>query len=103
MIHRLEALNNQAPALPELAEVAATEDEAPALGKPTLGAQRQDPVRLEGPVVIAAVQQVEELVFEHFRVQKPLVFSGSTDPTEAEDWLKKIHRIFAYVGLEDHE
>ena len=52
---------------------------------------------------MAAVPQVGELVYEHFRRQKPLVFSGSPDPAKAEDWLKKIQRIFAYMGLEDHE
>ena len=31
------------------------------------------------------------------------MFSGSLDPAEAEDWLKKIQRIFAYIGLENHE
>ena len=103
MMRRLEALDNQAPASPEPAEVAAAEDEAPALGEPALGAQRQDPVRPEGPAVVAAVPQVGEPVYERFRRQKPPMFSGSPDPAEAEDWLKKIQRIFAYMGLEDHE
>ena len=58
MMRRLEALDNQAPASPEPAEVAAAEDEAPAPGEPALGAQRQDPVRLEGPAFVAAVPQV---------------------------------------------
>ena len=31
------------------------------------------------------------------------MFSGSPNPTEVEDWLKKIQRIFVYMGLEDHE
>ena len=31
------------------------------------------------------------------------MFSGSNDPAEAEDWLKKIQRIFTYMGLKDHE
>ena len=31
------------------------------------------------------------------------MFDGSPDPTEAEDWLKKIQQIFTYMGLEDHE
>ena len=31
------------------------------------------------------------------------MFSGSPDLAEAEDWLNKIQRIFAYIGLEDHE
>ena len=48
MMRRLEALDNQAPASPEPAEVAAAEDEAPAPGEPALGAQRQDPVRPSG-------------------------------------------------------
>ena len=103
MMRRLEALDNQAPASPEPAEVAAAEDEAPAPGEPALGAQRQDPVRPEGPAVVAAVPQVGEPVYERFRRQKPPMFSGSPDPAEAEDWLKKIQRIFAYMGLEDHE
>ena len=103
MMRRLEALDNQAPASPEPAEVVAAEDEAPAPGEPELGAQRQDPVRPEGPAVVAAVPQVGEPVYERFRRQKPPMFSGSPDPAEAEDWLKKIQRIFAYMGLEDHE
>ena len=40
MMQRLEALDNQAPASPEPADVAVVEDEAPALGEPALGAQR---------------------------------------------------------------
>ena len=47
--------------------------------------------------------QVGELVYECFRHQKLPVFSGSPDPTGADDWLKKIQRIFDYMGLEDHE
>ena len=31
------------------------------------------------------------------------MFDGSPDPAEAEDWLKKIQRIFTYMGLEDYE
>ena len=100
MMRRLEALNNQAPASPELAEVAAAEDEAPALGEPALGAQRQDLVRPKGPAVVATVPQVEEPVYERFRRQKLPMFSGSPDPAEAEDWLKKIQMIFTYMGLE---
>ena len=38
MMRRLEALDNQALASPELADVAVAEDEAPVLGEPTLGA-----------------------------------------------------------------
>ena len=30
-------------------------------------------------------------------------FDGSHDPVIAEDWLKKIQRIFAYMRLEDRE
>ena len=85
IMRRLEALDNQAPASPEPAEVAAAKDEAPALGEPALGAQRQDPVHPEGPAVLAAVPQVGEPVYERFRRQKPPMFSGSPDPAEAED------------------
>ena len=90
MMRRLEALDNQAPASPEPAGAAAAEDEVPAPGEPALGDQRQDPVRPEGPTVVAAVPQVGEPVYEHFRCQKPLVFSDSLNLVEAEDWLKKI-------------
>ena len=55
MMRRLEALDNQAPASPEPADVVTAEDEAPAPGKPVLGAQRPDPVRQKGPAVMAAV------------------------------------------------
>ena len=54
MIRRLEALDNQAPASLEPAEVTAAEDEAPAPREPALGAQCQDPVHLEGPAVIGS-------------------------------------------------
>ena len=67
MMRRLEALDNQAPASPEPAEVTAADDEAPAPGEPTLGAQRQDLVCLEGPVVVAAVPQVGEPVYECYK------------------------------------
>ena len=39
MMRRLEALDNQAPASPEPAEVTVAKDEAPAPGEPALGAQ----------------------------------------------------------------
>ena len=55
MMRRLEALDNQAPASPEPAEVAAAEDEVPTRKEHALGAQCQDPVRPEGPAVVAAV------------------------------------------------
>ena len=57
----------------------------------------------EGPAVVAIMLRVGEPVYEHFRHQKPPVFNGSLDLAEAEDWLKKIQRIFTYMGLEDHE
>ena len=31
------------------------------------------------------------------------MFDDSLDPIEAEDWLKKIQRLFTYMGLEDHK
>ena len=55
MMRRLEALDNQAPASPEPADVVATKDEAPSFREPALGAQRQDPVRPEGPAVMSTM------------------------------------------------
>ena len=54
-------------------------------------------------MIVAVMPQVEETVYKHFRRQKPPVFDGSPNPTEDEDWLKKIQRIFTYMGFEDHE
>ena len=51
----------------------------------------------------ATMPQVDEPIYECFKGQKPPLFSGSPNPVEAEDWLKKIQRIFAYMGLQDHE
>ena len=47
--------------------------------------------------------EVREPIYERFRRQKPPTFNGSHDPVEAEDWLKKVQHIFAYIKLEDHE
>ena len=44
MMRRLEALDNQALASPELADVATAKDKVPAPGEPALRAQRQDSV-----------------------------------------------------------
>ena len=63
----------------------------------------QDPVHSEGSAIIAVVLQIGQPVYKHFRRLKPPVFSGSLDPAKTEDWLKKIQRIFAYMGLENHE
>ena len=82
------------PASPKRTDIAVVEDEAPAPRKPTLRAQCQDPVRPEGLAVVATVLWVREPVYERFRRQKPPVFSGSPDLAKAEDWLKKIQRIF---------
>ena len=46
------------------------------------------------PAVVAAPPKVREPIYKRFKHQKPLVFDGSPDPAEAEDWLKKIQRIF---------
>ena len=55
------------------------------------------------PVVIPILAQVGEPVYEHFRRQKSPTFNGSHNPVEAEDWLKKVQRIFAYMKLEDYK
>ena len=58
----------------------------------------------EAPQVVIPIRaEVGELVYERFRRQKPPTFNGSHDPVEAEDWLKNVQRIFAYMKLEDHE
>ena len=44
-----------------------------------------------------------EPIYERFRHQKPPVFSGYPELVEAKDWLKKIKKIFTYMGLKDHE
>ena len=74
-----------------------------AFGELALRAQRQDSVRLEEPTVVAAMPQVGEPIYENFKCQKSLVFSGSLDPAEADDWLDKIQRIFTYMGVKDCE
>ena len=32
-----------------------------------------------------------------------LIYDGSRNPVEAEDWIKRLQRIFDYMRLEDHE
>ena len=103
MIQRLEALANPTPATPEPVDTAAAEEEVLAPEEPTQQAQRQELVRPDRPAVVAAPPKVREPIYERFRRQKPPVFDGSPDPAEAEDWLKKIQRIFTYMGLEGHE
>ena len=51
----------------------------------------------EGPGVVAAVPKVAEPAYEYFRRQKPPTFSSSPDLAEAEELLKKIQKIFAYI------
>ena len=102
-IQRLEALIAPAHAAPNTAEAAPVANFAPAPEKPALGEQPQEPVQKAPSVVIPALAQVGEPVYERFRRQKQPTFNGSTDPVEAEDWLKKFQRIFAYMKLEDHE
>ena len=103
MMQRLEALANPTPATPEPVDTAAAEEEVLAPGEPAQQAQHQEPVRPDRLAVVAAPPKVGEPIYERFRHQKPPVFDGSPDPAEAEDWLKKIQRIFTYMGLEDHE
>ena len=74
-----------------------------ALEEPALRAQHQDLERSVRLVVVVTTPHVGEPVYECFRYQKPLVFDSSLDLTDVEDWLKKIQRIFTYMGLEDHE
>ena len=102
-IQRLEALIAPAQAAPDTAEAAPVANFAPTPEEPTLGEQLQQPVQEAQPVVILSLAQVGKLVYERFRCQKPPIFNGSHDPVEAEDWLKKVQRIFAYMKLEDHE
>ena len=65
--------------------------------------QPQDPVPRQQQAPIPVAQIVGEPVYERFGRQKPPTFEGSHDAAEAEDWLKKIQRIFSYMRLEDHE
>ena len=55
MMQRLEALDNQAPASPELADIAVAKDKAPTPRKLVLGAQHEDPVRRKRAVVAATM------------------------------------------------
>ena len=64
----------------------------PAILKPVDGAVTEgdtlSPGDLVRPVrlaVVVTVPQVRELVYKHFRCQKPLVFDGSLNLVEAED------------------
>ena len=84
MMLRLEALANPTPATPEPADTAAVEEEVLAPGEPAQQGQRQEPVRLDRPTVVAALPKVGEPIYERFRRQKPPVFDGSPDPAEAE-------------------
>ena len=102
-MQRLEALIAPAQAAPDTAEAAPAANFAPAPEEPAPGGKPQEPVQDAPQVVIPVRAEVGEPVYEHFRRQKPPTFNGSTDPVEAEDWLKKVQRIFAYMKLEDHE
>ena len=102
-MQRLEALIAPAQAALDTAEAAPAANFAPAPEEPAPEGQPQEPVQEAPPVVIPALAQVGEPVYERFRRQKPPTFNGSHDPVEAEDWLKKVQRIFAYMKLEDHE
>ena len=97
MMERLDALAPPAPAPPAVEPNAAPVPAAPAPPAP--------PVAVNAPVPVAQpeVLHVGEPIYERFRRQRPPSFDGSPDPVEAEDWLKKIQRIFAYMRLEDHE
>ncbi|KZV54216.1 hypothetical protein F511_35480 [Dorcoceras hygrometricum] len=43
----------------------------------------------------------EEDVTERFRKQGPKEFSSTTDPLVAEEWIRSLEIIFAYMGLPD--
>ena len=44
-----------------------------------------------------------EPMYERFRRQQPPTFDGSADPSIAEDWNKRIQRIFNFMRLSDEE
>ena len=39
--------------------------------------------------------------FEHFRKLGPPVFKGTTDPFEAEAWVKRMEKLFTTMGCID--
>ena len=42
-------------------------------------------------------------MYERFRRQQPPTFEGTADPSVAEDWIKRIQRIFNFMRLNDEE
>ena len=114
-----EAEAPAAAAVPEAAAPAAAAAVAPMAAAPEAAAipavvhvpAAPAPVQLAPPALnivpipeaLVVLPPVGEPVYERFRRQKPPTFEGTHDPAVAEDWLKKIKRIFAYMGLEDHE
>ena len=89
-MQRLEALIAPTQAAPNTDEAAPAVNFALAPEKPALGGHPQEPLQEALPVVIPALAQVGETVYEHFKRQKPPIFNDSHDPVEAEDWLKKV-------------
>ena len=60
-------------------------DFASAPKEPAPGGQSQEPVQEAPQVVIPALVQVRESVYEYFRHQKLPTFNGSPDLVEAKD------------------
>ena len=81
----------------------------PVEGQIPIGGNPQDPVEQENPNLIPPtpnplpIPVVAEPVYERFRRQQPLTFKGTADPSVAEDWIKRIQRIFIFMRLNDEE
>ena len=93
IINRLDAMVELAPPKPNeqnMLEPAAANPPVP----PTVPV-----VALAAPIAA----HVGELIYERFGRQKPPQFDGSRNQIEAEDWIKRLQRIFDYMRLEAHE
>ena len=93
IMNRLDAMAEPAPPVPNEQNMP-----EPAAANP--------PVPPAVPVAAPAAPiaaHVGELIYERFGRQKPPQFDGSRNPVEAEDWIKRLQRIFDYMRLEDHE
>ena len=93
IMNRLDAMAEPAPLVPNEQNMP-----EPAAANP--------PVPPAVPVVALAAPiaaHVGERIYERFGRQKPPQFDGSRNPVEAEDWIKRLQRIFDYMRLEDHE
>ena len=46
---------------------------------------------------------VQAITFKSFQAVNPQEFKGTTDPVEAQAWLKEMEKSFDLVGMEDNQ